>query len=303
MGIQEDSWFVPLQEERRKREIIKLKIKVVQHTFPAFLLPVRHCTWCQAGIRHLNKPHSPVETQSLMRGWKTAFLRLQDFSVKQRALLPISFVRCFSLYPFPKPQKLFPQQDSLCLLLGSSACLWPFPCCYLPPQLPTQPFSPDLRRKGKAISCIHLGMILQNLTLVLISVQLCLLFSWICWCFIYVGHAGCCTRLVREVCTPAGAFLLLHLCHTFVTQWKAEARRFKAMSACDGCEAQLCAFIFQKKHYFKLICHLQNHSPDKCFVRGATSLYQDTGNLWRLQIWSELILRLLLIFWTANQIK
>lgn len=50
--------------------------------------------------------------------------------------------------------------------------------------------------------------------------------------------------------------ILLHLCHTFATEWKAEARRFKEMSAFDGCEAQLHFSIFWKKHYFKLICHL-----------------------------------------------
>lgn len=43
-------------------------------------------------------------------------------------------------------------------------------------RLPTQPFSPDLRRNEEAISRIHSGMILQNLTLVCISVHLRVLF-------------------------------------------------------------------------------------------------------------------------------
>lgn len=44
-------------------------------------------------------------------------------------------------------------------------------------KLLTQSFSPDLRRNDKGISGVHLEMILQNLTLVLISVQLRVLFS------------------------------------------------------------------------------------------------------------------------------
>lgn len=43
--------------------------------------------------------------------------------------------------------------------------------------------------------------------------------------------------------------ILLHLCHTFATHWKAESGRFKEMSARDVCEAQLCFSIYQKKHY------------------------------------------------------
>ena len=31
--------------------------------------------------------------------------------------------------------------------------------------------------------------------------------------------------------------VLLHLCHAFATHWKDEARRFREMSAWDGCEA------------------------------------------------------------------
>lgn len=38
------------------------------------------------------------------------------------------------------------------------------------------------------------------------------------------------------------------------------------MSASDGWEAQLCFSIQQKEHGSKLICHLQNHNPNKCFI-------------------------------------
>lgn len=110
------------------------------------------------------------------------------------------------------------------------------------------------------------------LILVLISVQLRFLFSWICWCFIYVGRTRAAALALLEQFVPLQEhFVLLHLCHTFATQCKAEVRRFKEMSACDECETQLHSSIHQKKHYSKLICHLQNHNPNKCFI---TRCYQ-----------------------------
>lgn len=51
------------------------------------------------------------------------------------------------------------------------------------------------------------------------------------------------------------------------------------MSASDGCEAELCSSIFCKKHYFKLICHLQNHSPNKCFIKECYQLLLERGNV------------------------
>lgn len=123
--------------------------------------------------------------------------------------------------------KVFPQWDSLCLLLGSRGYLWSFPRCYGPPKVAHSAIQPDCRRNDKAISCLHLGMILQNLTLVLRSVQLCVLFSWICWCFIYVGHAGSCTGLVRAVCALAGVFrsatFVSHICYT-MKSWSEEVQ-------------------------------------------------------------------------------
>lgn len=164
--------------------------------------------------------------KSLMQLWKMALQRLQNISVKQRITLLTSFVLFFSLHSFPKsPKELFPRKDSLCLLIGSSvypwflsSWLWASRGCLL---------SLDLRKNNKVIRCIHLGMILQNLTLVLISVQLRALFSWVSWCFIYVGHTSCYDSLVRAVCALAGAFcsatFVSHICYT-MKGWSSEVQ-------------------------------------------------------------------------------
>lgn len=139
----------------------------------------------------------------------------QDFSVRGHL---ISFALCFFLHLCPKfLKKVFPHQDSyvcyeevLCIC-GSSLMATGFL------RLPTQPFSPDLRRNNKTISCVHLGMILQNPTLVLISVQLRVLFPWICPCFIYVGTWVAVLASQSNVC-PCGsrrsATFVSHVHHT-----------------------------------------------------------------------------------------
>lgn len=102
--------------------------------------------------------------------------------MKQRIHRPIFFFFLFSALPpihFASPiNKVFPQQRQPVFTAWKLCICNPFLMASGFLRLPTQLFSPDLRRNDEAISCIHLGMILQNLTLVSTSVQLCVLFSW-----------------------------------------------------------------------------------------------------------------------------
>lgn len=139
------------------------------------------------------------------------------------------FVLCFAPHSFRKPHKqsISPTKTACVYCLEVLCICNPFLMASGFLRLPTQLFSPDLRRNDEAISCIHLGMILQNLTLVSTSVQLCVLFSWICWCFIYVGHVGCYAGLARAVCTLTGAFhsatFVSHICHR-MKGWSEEVQ-------------------------------------------------------------------------------
>ena len=171
---------------------------------------------------------------------RKSLLRLEDFTLKKRTPLPISLLpaACPSIHFLSLSENYFPSKTA-CVCCLEVLHVWdPSLVSRGFPRLPTQPFSPGLKKKNDAVnSCIHSGMILWNLTLVRISGHLRLLLSCGRWCFIYVGHADCCAGPFRASGTLAEHSVLLHLCHTFATHWKDEARRFRELSARGGCEA------------------------------------------------------------------
>ena len=153
------------------------------------------------------------------RSNRKSLLRLEDFTLKKRTPLPISLSPAASpsIHFLSFPENYFP---------GKTACV----CClevlhvWDPslvsrgfPRLPTQPFSPGLRKNDAVNSCIHSGMILRKLTLVRLSGHLRPLLSCGRCCFIYVGHADRCAGPFRASGTLAERSVPLHLCHTFAT--------------------------------------------------------------------------------------
>lgn len=94
-------------------------------------------------------------------------------------------ILCFAPHSFPKsPKQSISPTKTACIYCLEVLCICnPFLTVSGFLRLPTQLFSPDLRRNDEAMSCIHLGMILQNLTLVSTScpVFLNLLMLYLCW--------------------------------------------------------------------------------------------------------------------------
>ena len=110
---------------------------------------------------------------------RKSFLRLEDFTLKKRTPLPISLSlsASSSIHFLNLPENYLPSKTA-CVCCLEVLHVWdPSLIARGFPSLPTQPFSPGLGKNDKANSCNHSGMILQNLTLVCISVHLRLLLS------------------------------------------------------------------------------------------------------------------------------